>query len=421
MSPAQDQVSPSTFLCPNCGRENPAERLFCKFCRHRLTGASTENVIPTGEPVQPQDSSQAAQQENNTLRQQLASLQEELEKAKSLIVQPGPAVAAAEELHAKLKLAEDKASSLAVQSTESESKWKLAEEKAAAFQQQLLTKARELEAHLHAASTATPPPIVPTPTPAISLPSKLIAGALAVALALGGYASGSYLQFKSDSRGRVSQLSADLASAQQQLRTSRLALDAANSRAAQTDVDSKAQVDAANQKLTDLTSKGAARDAQQHQVESKLAATQRDLTSVQAQLNAANAKVQSNETASNQRIQQLQADLQARDTQIASLRSHSTKPSNAPITSARTGFLIWSGNVSGSKQTVHLLNGQPDSGTVSNGPSGPLPGTPCILTTPDPNRVRKMHSQDKNRCDRVQFDVSGPGPAQARIDWVTSQ
>ena len=421
MSPAQDQVSPSTFVCPNCGRENPVERLFCKFCRHRIAGAATDSVVPTGEPLQPQGLSQVVQEENNTLRQQLAFLQEELEKAKSLIAQPGPALAAAEELHAKLQVAEDKASNLTAQSKENESKWKLAEEKAAAFEQQLVAKAKELETHLHTASSATPPPLGPVPVPPISSRSKLIAGALAVVLAAGGYASGSYLQFKSDSRGRVSQLAADLANAQQQIRTFRSAIEAANSRAAQTDVNAKAQVDAANQKLTDLTSKGAARDAQQHQVETRLAATQRDLTSMQAQLNAANAKVQSTETASNQRIQQLQADLQARDTQIASLRARGAKQSNIPISSARTGFLIWSGTVNGSKQTVHLLNGQPDSGTVSNGPSGPLPGTACILTTPDPNRVRKMHSQDKNRCDRVQFDVSGPGPAQARIDWVTSQ
>jgi septal ring factor EnvC (AmiA/AmiB activator) len=410
VSGAQDQDSLSTVICPNCSRENPAERLFCGFCRHRITAESTDGGNPNEEAERSQASLQAAQDENNNLRQQLASTQEELDKVKGAIAQPGPSPSAAEEFQAKLKLAEDRASTLEGRSTEWEKKWKLAEEKAASFEKQVVAKAKEFEARFRQGSGPTPPS---------NLRPKLIAGALVVVCGLGGYASGRYLQFKADSRGRVSRLSSEVTNAQEQISSLKSSLDAAYSKANQIDNDSKSLVDAANQKISDLTNKLTAREAQQHQIETKLASAQRDLTSTQAQLNAANAKEQSTEAASNQRIQQLQADIQSRDNQISALRSHSAKSSGT--TTARTGYLIWSGTVKGNKQTVHLVNGQPDSGTVANGPTGPLPGTACILTTPDPNRVKKMHSGARNQCNQVQFDVYGPGAVQARIDWVSSQ
>jgi len=416
MNGTQDQTPNGTAKCSNCGRENAAARLFCQFCGHRIAARLLEEAALIAAPgLSPevkvvQAALEAAQGENLNLRQLLDSVRQELNevKAAGANMEPAlPALGVAEDLHAKLKSAEDKAATLESQSAGWEQKWKSAEEKAATFERQLAAKAKEVEAAIQQKSGITPPPVSRM---------KLIAGALAVAALLGGYAAGRYVRISEGPKGRLSQLSSQLTNAQSQINTLQASLDAANKKANQAGNDSKSQVDSASQQVNDLTAKLAARDAQQHSLESRLASTQHELVSTQAQLAEAIAKQRSIEATSSQRVQQLEADKQARDNEISTLRGRIAGAASKP--GPRAGSLIWSGTVIG-KRKVDIKNGVADYGTVV---SGALPQKPCTVSTPDTAHVQlKTLPASKNQWNRVSFEVSGTGVVQVRIIWVSPQ
>jgi len=413
MNGTQDQIPNLAAKCSNCGRENAAARLFCQFCGHRIAARLQEELVSNGLPGMPpelqvlQAALLAAQGENLNLNQLLGSVRQELDNLKAAGAKLEPALGVAEDLHAKLKSAEDKASTLESQRDVWEQKLKSAEDKAASFEKQLVAKTREVEAAFQQRPGTKPQP---------DNRLKLIAGAVAVVAVLGSYAAGRYVRGNENPNGKLNQLSAQLTNANAQISSLKSLLDAANKKADQAGNDSRSQVDSANQAITDLTGKLAAREGQQHSVEAKLASTQHDLVATQTQLADAIAKERSIETASNQRIQQLEADRQSRDTEISTLRSRI-----ASLTSKanpRAGFLVWSGTVIG-KRKVDIKDGVPDYGTVIG---GALPQKPCTVSTPDTAHVQlKTLPASKNQWNRVSFEVSGAGVVQVRINWVLSQ
>jgi predicted nucleic acid-binding Zn-ribbon protein len=413
MNGTQDQTPNGTAKCSNCGRENAAARLFCQFCGHRIAARLLDEaalVVAPGlspEVKVVQAALDAAQGENLNLHQLLDSARQELEKVKAANAKLEPALGVAEDLHAKLKSAEDKAATLESQTAGWEQRWKSAEEKAATFEKQLAAKAKEVEAAIQQKSGIKPQP---------GNGMKLIAGALAVVAMLGSFAAGRYVRVSESPKGRLSQLSSQLTNAQAQINTLQTSLDAANKKASQAGSDSRSQVDLASQQVNDLTTKLAARDAQQHSLDTRLSTVQRELVSTQTQLAEAIAKQRSIETASNQRVQQLEGDKQARDNEISTLRGRIASAATKP--GPRAGSLIWSGTVVG-KRKIDIKNGVPDYGTIV---SGALPQKQCTVSTPDTSHVQlKTLPASKNQWNRVSFEVSGTGVVQVRINWVTPQ
>jgi hypothetical protein len=93
-----------------------------------------------------QASLQAAQEENQDLREQVRYLQAELNKVKAAAsVKPEHSPGVVAELHAKLKSAEEWAATLESETAGWRERWKLAEEKAKSFEERLAAKTRELE------------------------------------------------------------------------------------------------------------------------------------------------------------------------------------------------------------------------------------------------------------------------------------
>ena len=380
MSAAPDQTPRLVVQCPNpdCGRENGAGRLFCQVCGWRLPAPPVEPPPPPAPlPVVPDD--------NQNLRQQLESMIEELNRAKTASAKLEASLGGVAELRTKLKSAEEKAATLESQSAEWEKKWKSAEEKAASFQKQMDAKAKEVAAAFQQ-----------NPDAKSNQRSKLIAGTLVMLGILGGYGAGRFAQPKDDSKGRVNQLLKEVTNAQGQISNLKSLLESTNQNANQVENDLKLQLNSANEKIRGLTKTSTVSDGQQQLIK-KL---QRDLASTATQLNAAIANQHSAEelatqrlaqqTASNQRVQQLQADLHSRDTEVSALRKQIANPTRPPTPLG--GFMLWSGTVSG-KHKINIKNNVADYGNVS----GELPQTPCAIS-------------------RLSFEVFGTGPVQVRIN-----
>lgn len=426
MGPQSDQTPSTSEKCTKCGAENPPGRVFCRSCRHRLPAARSDEPVvttPVAPPVPVQSDAarlQLAQAENQDLKNQLQSLQEELGKLKEASKPQDPPDAVLADLHTKLNSAEDKGAKLEAQSSEWQKKWKSAEDKAASIEQQLSAKVKELEAAFQKHSDAQPLPVSDA-KPQSGNRMTIIAAILA---AVGGYGAGRYVQPVDNSSGKVNQLSAQVTSAQDQIGNLKGLLDAANKKAAQIESDSKAQVDTLTQKVGGLTNSLSAREGQLHQAEAKLAAAQHDLAANDTRLNTSIAKEHTTDglaaqrqtqlTAANQRILQLEKEVRSRDTDIASLR---TRLANAPpLAPSRAGNLVWTGATSG-KRKVDIQNGHADWGLAS----GALPRVPCTVSSPD-NVQFKTRPSEKNQWNRVAFEVSGNGsPMQVRISCVPTQ
>ena len=439
MSGTPDRTPILAVKCSNCGRENAAGRVFCQFCGYRIPARPQApqdvpelkgQLAPPVEPPPPPAPLPAVPNENQNLRQQLESMQEELNRAKTVSAKLEASLGGVAELRTKLKSAEDKAATLESQSAEWEKKWKSSEEKAASFEKQMAAKVNEVAA------------LQRNPDAKSNQRSKLIAGTLVMFGILGGYGAGRFAQPKDDPKGRVNELLTQVTNAQEQINNLKASLDAANKKADQVANDSKKELDSANAKISDLTKASTAGDGHQQLIK-KL---QRDLASTAAQLTEANGKEHAAEelmaqrlaqqqAASNQRVQQLQTELQMRDNEISTLRGRSAKsptpradPQQCPSPSAsdHAGCLIWSGTVVGNHR-VNIVNIK-DGGVTSsaadygNVKSGALPGTPCTVATPDPAHVHfKTRPERKNQWSRVSFEVSGTGAVQVRINWVSSQ
>jgi phage shock protein A len=405
MSITQSPSPLSTIKCANCGREIPALRPFCPYCGRRVRPRDTPDLngqpVPSDEVQQLKASLEAAQNENQLLRRQFDSTQEELKQFKTASPKSEPSAGFISELHTKLKSAEERAATLESHSAEWEKKWKSAEEKAALFEKKAVANATAIE-------------------PVISRRLKMIAGLVAVVSGLGGYGAGHYAQPGDNSKTRVGQLLNELAQAQRQIGQLKSSLDSANKKADQVTNDSKSQMDSTNQRLGDLTNKVTASNAQRSVLERNLASTKRDLASAQTQLEAAVNKERSGQAtieqqqsqlaAANQRVQQLEGNIKSLNDEIARLRA---RPPN--IANPNAAALVWSGVLAG-KRRIEIKDGVANYGTIR---SGALPGKPCRVTTPDPNVQFKTVPAEKNHWNRVAFDVSGTGVIQVRINCIS--
>jgi len=192
MSGTEEQTPIQGVTCPNCGRENAPERLFCQFCRHRITSRLPDSLDLNGQPAvaqQLQATLQAAQNENQDLQQQLEAVREELERARAASAEPESSPGPVEGGPTKQTSAEDTAATSEPQSVGWEKKWKSVEEKAASLEEQAVFKAKAFEANLQKKSEVTPPPSQSTTRPdldATQLESKPAGSGPAKAVSLGG-------------------------------------------------------------------------------------------------------------------------------------------------------------------------------------------------------------------------------------------
>jgi DNA repair exonuclease SbcCD ATPase subunit len=456
MSDTQGQTPIVDIKCSNCGRENPPGRLFCQSCGHRLVARPQNDPdlkgqpAPTVEAQQLQASVQAAQQENNNLVKQLESMREELNKVLAESTKPDPSAelthahaslqaahdenkslrqqleSIKEELdkgiaekvqgfHEQLKSAEDRASTLKVQSAGWEQKWKSAEEKAAALEKQIVAKAKELEATTFQQTAGR--------TPGSNSRVAWIMAALVMVVGMSGYGAGRYLQSKDNSKAnqfstKVTAAEAEVDSANKKISelTNTLAAHDGQQRdmegklaSAQTQLNNAiAQAAAADRRVHELTNTLAAHDGQQRDMAGKLASTQTQLNDTIAQAAAAD-----------RRAQQLQANMQSRDNEISQLRGRiATLQNQIPPTS---GSIIWQGKVD-RKLTVQITDGKAgrvDSGVII---SGALPGTQCSISILDPARVKlKTIPTRRNNWNQFSFEVVGMGDVRVQINWALAQ
>ena len=192
MSGTEEQTPIPSVTCPNCGRENAPERLFCQFCRHRITSRLPGALDLNGQPAQSavaeqlQASLQAAQNENQNLQQQLQTVREELDKDKARGAMPEFSSGTVEGSPTKLTSASDTAVSSEPQSVGWETKWKSVEEKAKSLEEQAVSNAKAFEADLQKKSGGLPLPVQGTThpdsdaaqlevKPAVSGPAKTMA------------------------------------------------------------------------------------------------------------------------------------------------------------------------------------------------------------------------------------------------------
>ncbi len=158
MSGTPDHTPILAVNCPNCGRQNAAGRQFCQFCGHRLAPRQKDEPASKGPPntsaeVQElQASLQAAQDENRDLREQLAAMQEQLNKAKAVSAKPELPSVDLPQLQTELKSEDDRAATVEPQSPGWEKKSQSAEEKTALFEKQMAAQA--LDAYKNAADLA---------------------------------------------------------------------------------------------------------------------------------------------------------------------------------------------------------------------------------------------------------------------------
>lgn len=412
MSLTPGSTPQQAVTCSTCGRENAAGRQFCYFCRQPLSvppegRADSDEQIPRVEEAQPaQNVSQAAEDENRGFRQQLESLRQELDKARAAGARTEAASAeVVAALRARLKSAEDRAASLESHAAGWEEKWKSAEEKARSFEEKLFAKSTATAAEARTKSLAE-----------VSRLVRLIVGALVVLCGVGGYLIGHYVPRNVNPNEKVSRLSTQLKSAQNQIRS-------LNQKVTLLENGSKSALDSANRKISGLTNELTALGGRYRLGEQKRASAQRALASSQDQLKSEMAKEHALDarrvaqiTGLTQQNSQLQAEIQERDNRINALRRQVAGLSNRAA--SRAGFLIWSGTVAG-KRKVDIKNGVPNFGVLV---SGGLPRKPCALANPDPVHVAlKTLPSRRNQWNRVSFVVSGRGIVRVRINWVLSQ
>lgn len=165
MSDTDQQTAVQTVLCPNCGRENAAERLFCQFCRHRIATAVQDALIASGpagaslvEAQQVLAALQAAQGEKKDLLQQVEALKAQLDEAHAATADPISPTGIVEEVSKKLTGVEGAATtpqSATPQSTTTQSlagdvekTWKSVEAKVVSLEEKVTSKAKDIEADL---------------------------------------------------------------------------------------------------------------------------------------------------------------------------------------------------------------------------------------------------------------------------------
>jgi hypothetical protein len=424
MGTAPERNPGSTIKCLICGRENPVGRLYCQFCRQRLPDPPTVGPIipvspvdpivdpPTVDPIVPVGPSEvgspkatlkAAQDENLTLHRLLEPMQEELAKLRAASVHLEHSPEHVADLTSSLKAAEDKAANLSSHAEGWKDKWKSAEEKAAALEAKLVAKAKEFEESFKSNPGAKPNPRL-----------KVIFGIITILGSLGGYGAGRFVQPKSDSSERVKQLMAEVANAQQQIDDLKSSLKATNAKTDQIQNQSKADLDSANQKNSDLTTH---QQQVQHQLKDaaqKASIADQSQKQLRQDLDSANRKI-SGLTTSEQQLQRELADANAQKISA----NQTVVQVNAEIAKlhaqiAPKGSVVWSGNITG-KRTINIKNGVPDFGALS----GALPQKLCKVSTQDAN-VKIKNRPSKNHLNDLSFEVSGSGLVQVRIDWEIS-
>ncbi len=422
MSSAQNQVPVLSVECPKCGRENTAGQRFCQFCGNRLParpspkppqGPDSQPLPPPEVTEQLQSSLHAAQNENQSLRQQLAALQEELHRVPVASAAPEPSPGIVAELHTRLNAAEGRAAALEPQLSEWQRRWRAAADKAASLEKELVTKAEQLEAAMAGTSGSKPQS---------NSPLKMLAAALTLIGGLGGFAGGRYTG-GGNQQAQVKQLSSQLGDYKSRVNDLTAQLGAAKNQLSQTATDISAQLDAAKQNASNVSSQLSSSQQAQRATAAKLARARQDLANAQAQLQAAETKQHEAEQLSSQRlaeqqsaeqrIRQFEADIQSRDREISSLRQRAASASTP--SSPHRGFLVWSGELSG-KRRININNGVANYGRVS----GSFPGAPCAISISAPAKIRTIPAKNNN-WNKVSFDVSGTGTVQVRINWSLLQ
>lgn len=393
------------LTCSKCGKQNKLGRLFCQFCGTRLLAPAPPDPEPQTETTLPEESQgllaalHAAQDDNQTLRQQLKSTQEELDRSKRDGGTSPQVPEGFTELAARLKEAEGKAAAFELQAAEWESKYNSAVRKPAPIENQVVVKDKGTEG-------------------IFGRRLKLIAGALVIMCVIGGYAAGRYFT-KIDPGGKSSQLLRQLKVAQAQNRDLKSQMASASAELAQLRNDSKSRLDFGDQKMSELTRKLAAADGRERAAKKDMASAQNDLASTRSRLQKEHStevllrQKQADTAAANLR---LQAAVRSRDKQISILFGRVATLRNAAP--ARTGYLIWTGTIVG-KRKIEIKDGKTNYGVVT---SGALPRSPCTVTASDPGHVQlKTLPSKKNRWNRISFEVSARGPVQVRIDWALSR
>jgi hypothetical protein len=411
---------PSKVLCSVCLRENTlGPSPFCKYCGSRLQ-QTTPAGVAGGQNPDIQD-----------LLAQVSSLQAELKVANTVASGHAATVAktqsdlkeaqASNSSHIeKIKAHEGLEAKFLGELSAIADKLKEAKAAASGHQETVTT----LQGELLAANVKLQEAIK---TPVISR-LKMIAGGLVLMLGSlgGGYTAAPHFQPKNPTKtdkvaptNTVAQANAaaQLAAAQQEAAKANTDRDAAIKLGNDTKVlldAAKKNVDGLNVQVKQLKVQA----AKQPQLETDLATAKQNLASAKPQLNAAIAAANQSADALARLKSESESTIKARDGDISNLKAQIVDL-NAKIAAftRRSGTLTWSGFIMG-KRKIEIKNGGANYGALS----GALPGKPCTLVAPDPDRVQlKTLPSAKNQWNQMAFEVSGSGNLQVQINWVATQ
>jgi predicted nuclease with TOPRIM domain len=420
MGTAPQQNPGSTILCMICGRENPTERQYCYNCKQKLhdpimdkmraalraVQVENEQLRQQLEPIQTENQQlreqlEPVQTENQKLRDEIEPLKGELATIKATSFPPEHV----EDLNSKLEAATAEAATHASHAETLKDKWNFAEAKAKDLEAKLAAKAKELEDFIKKHSGTNPIPYL-----------KSIVAFITLLGSLAGYGTGRYVRPTStDSGDKVRQMMAQVADAQQQIGNLKSSLNAANAKADQAQNQSKADLDSASQKNSDLSTHQQQLQHQLNDANQKASIAAQNQKQLKQDLDTANHKI-SALTASEQQLQHQLADANGQKVStnqtVVQLNAEIAKL-HAQI--APKGSLVWSGNLTG-KRTINVKNGAPDFGALS----GALPQKLCRVSTQDA-RVKIKNRPSKSHLNDLSFEVSGSGLLKVQIDWEISQ